>query len=63
MKKKVKETYIANMSAYSHLLSEDEIVKEIRKVREYNSDKSKHAYHKRNKIKVINKAMNTLNKI
>ena len=51
------------MSAYSHLLSEDEIVKEIRKVREYNSDKSKHAYHKRKKIKVINKAMNTLNKI
>ena len=51
------------MSTYSHLLHEDEIVKEIRKVREYNNDKSKHGYHKRKNIKVINKAMNTLNKI
>ena len=45
MKNTVNETYIVNMSAYMHLLSNDEIIKEIRKIRELKSDKSKKDYH------------------
>ena len=45
MKNTVNETYIVNMCAYMHLLSNDEIIKEIRKIRELKSDKSKKGYH------------------
>ena len=63
MKNTVNETYIVNMCAYIHLLSNDEIIKEIRKIRELKSDKSKKGYHIKKRITAINKAIHAFHKI
>ena len=63
MKNTVNETYIANMSAYLHLLSNDEIIEEIRKIRELKNDESKRRYHIKKRTTAINKAIQAFYKI
>ena len=63
MKNTVNETYIANMSAYLHLLSNDEIIEEIRKIRELKNDKSKKCYHVKKRIAAINEAIQAFHKM
>lgn len=60
MKSEVNETYIANMSTYFHLLSKNQKKNEIKKIIEYNHDKSKHSHYLSRHIKAINKAINTV---
>ena len=46
MKKTVNEAYVANMSAYVHLLSDNELNKEIKKIRELKQIKVRKPSHK-----------------
>ena len=63
MKNTVNETYIANISAYLHLLSNDEIIEEIRKITELKNDKSKRRYHIKKRTTATNKAIQAFYKI
>ena len=63
MKTTGNETYLANMSAYVHLLSDNELNEEIKKIRALKTDKSKKKnHHIKNRI-IINETTHMLNKI
>ena len=63
MKIEINETYIANLSTYMHLLSNNEIIEEIKKPKAYINHIRIDGYHERNKINTLKIAIDTINKL
>ena len=62
MKDTINEAYIANLSIYLHLLSNNEIIDKINNLKAYFNAKKIDGYINKKEKRLLKKAMHTLNK-
>ena len=62
MKDTINEAYIANLSIYLHLLSNNEIIDKINNLKVYFNAKKIDGYINKKEKRLLKKAMHTLNK-
>ena len=62
MKDTINDAYIANLSIYLHLLSNNEIIEEINKLKAYFIAKKIDGYINKKEKRLLKKAIHTLNK-
>ena len=62
MKDTINEAYIANLSIYLHLLSNNEIIDKINNLKAYFNAKKIDSYINKKEKRLLKKAMHTLNK-
>ena len=62
MKDTINEAYIANLSIYLHLLSNNEIIDKINNLKAYFNTKKIDGYINKKEKRLLKKAMHTLNK-
>ena len=58
----INEAYIANLSKYIHLLSNDEVIKEIIKINKHFNGKKIPGYDRKKEKILLEKTIDTLNK-
>ena len=62
MKDTISEAYIANLSTYLHLLSNNEIIEKINKLKVYLNSKKIDGYINKKRERLLKKAIYTLSK-
>ena len=63
MENKINEAHIVNLSIYMHLLSVNEILEEIKKVKAFINTLRVTGYHERNELDSLTKAVSTINNL
>ena len=63
MENKIDKAYITNLSTYMHLLSVNEILEEIKKVKAFIDNFRVNGYNEKNKKDSFKKALSTINSL